>query len=689
MIGSRYREYITRHPRRVWLLAVCGALIAVCLIGSRLLAQNDEGIYLPFVSTNPDSNAAQTPVATGSETATTVPNPTGQPASTPASTFTPTRTPESAQQFNQRWDPPATATPTATPLRTYPDWIPGTYNLRQRVSEGWAEYRADGTFSERHATFGSAEVRLEEGEWFVSEDGAADQFVVESTNQNGEFKRRRYILEQVGNNGFRLSAGDAKVSSFLYERATPFEAINEEYVSRWMLGRWDTVASDAFFFIEDGTYEMYEIFSFQEPEGEPAETGQWSAFADTMIIQPDGEAIANTTYTIQEVTHRYFELTDGASSDPLHKMQRTKVFPPDSMSDFEGQYIARSTTINVSKDNADSYSAEIMRNGSIIQAMGKIDANGHLVLTGDERRYEPLVPHFNSLSSSNIFLPKWLIKMSTSGLPQAENLHGLWIDIDEPAPSERWFLPDGRYVHTQSLGQTEEGRYTVNDDAITFTPTCGASTDVSYILAGNQLVFPSDFDTYTFHYVPLKLPDIVAAMNERDEQEATANFEFANTTAPLGLMSVDFTSSVTAEISADENSNDLFADAVVFAGGQLYTLPQTTLYYHDVGHSTLVPVNTTICNVGSCVGLDLTESWQDKFHYWFFPNGRVQYYSENYLNPVEVNPPIPTITRSWGKYKVEDETIVIETDTGEAIRFELTLGRRQALLDGACYQNAQ
>ena len=680
----------------------------VSLIGytsfSTLSAQNGTDTYLPYVSSGQGSSTESTP--TGSRTEIPEPGETNTPTSVPtsastsaataastatqASTPTPTVTPTAASATisNDQWNPPATATATATPIRTYPDWVPGTYNVRQYKSEAWAEYRADGTFSERHATFGAADSTTAEGTWFVIEEAGFEQLVVEYTDQDGVAKMRRYVVEQVDDDGFRLAAGDAKVYSFLYERVTPVVALDGENVSRWVQGRWSvTIFLDfnSFFFAEDGTYEMYKIYSFAEPEGAPDETGQWSAWADKMIIQPDGESLENSTYAITSATDGFLQLEGGRFGDGNGGFLRQTFSPSESLSAFEGQYSAGDVTLTVEKEGDDAYSATILDDGNTITATGTVDESNRLVLSTAERTYDPMLPYFNALYQDGFRLPKWLYKMSSTALPRPMGLLGMWVNASSSSGSERWFLPNGRYVSKFSSLQSE-GTYTVSDEAITWDPDCGSPSASEYILTDNQLVFPDSSATLTFHYVPLKLPDLIASIAARDEQEAITNFEFSTDTAPLGVRETDFIEPAFGEITVDSNRADVFEDPVVFDGQQLYTWPQEIIYYLNTSGS-LVPVNPAYCAFGSCSDLDFTQGWQDKFHYWFFPNGRVQYYHESFLNAVSTSPPTPSITRSWGKYKIEDETITILSDLGETLTFNMTIGRRRALFNEICFEN--
>lgn len=649
-----------------------------------LIAQDDIDVYLPLVNSGQEAAGVENPTAENpTPAAEQTPDGTANETATP----TPTATTGQVNDFNVAWIPPATATPTAIPIRTYPDWVPGTYNVRQKISEGWAEYRADGTYSERYATFGSETIGTEEGEWFVIDEGGYLQMVVSFIDEEGLQNFRRYIIEEVSD-GFRLSAGDVKVYSFHYERVTPVKALDGENVSRWVQGRWNlTLFLDfnSFFFSEDGTYEMYKIYSFDEPEGDPAETGRWSAFGNKMIIQPEGESLENSTYTILGATEGFLNLTGGRIGEGDDGMLRSTFHRAESMEELEGQYIAGSTTLNVEKEADGTYMAQILTRGETTQATGTVNESGRLNLTTDERTYDPLVPYFNAFEYDSFELPRWITKMSTTRLPQPDSLHGMWVNQGSSSASERWLLPGGRYFSIFGSSQTE-GTYTVTDETITFDPLCGSPSEQPYIWTQNQLVFPDRTATVTFHYVPLKLPDLLAEVARFDERQAMDNLDFATNTAPLSNRDGAFITPATSEIAVDVNRENVFADAVVFAGQQLYTWPQTAIYYLD-GSGNLVPVTPITCALGGCSGLDLSQGWQEKFHYWFFPNGRVAYYNESYLNAVSTAPVTPAVTRTWGKYKIDDEQILIETDLGETINFELTVGRRRAVTSEICFEN--
>lgn len=626
-----------------------GLSILLLLVGisfanrAATFAQNGDHLYLPLVISSQQQNPSQ-PIPT---------------ATLPAA--------------NNPWMPPPTATATATPQRTYPAWVPGTYNIRAQRLEGWGEYRADGTFAEQFSTFGAPGIQKATGEWFVA-DG---ELVVEFTNQTGQAFRRHFLIEEIAGEGFRIAAGDAKLTAYLYERMTPVKAVDGQYVSHWMRGRWDSIfPSYAWLFHEDGSYDRYET-SFSGELKTLIEAGQWSAVANQMVIQPAGAILVNSTYTITTATEDFLQIVNQEKAG--WSLWRKNWYPSASMNEYDGQYITNDTTLTIVKDGETNYAATLLMNGVPNQATGRVDDYGRLVLTSaNGQSYPPLQRYFNALFEQGPVLPKWLTKVSETTLPAPENYDGFWVE----ANSELSLLPDGRYIRLFHSIQNE-GTYAVEDGIITFDPLCERPYTYTVSLIGNQMVQTSGSTVFTHHYVPRKLPDVLASIAQRDEAEAVRSAEFAAHT-PLAAVDPTYITPVVGEVSLDPNRTDIYPNATTFAEPQVYDFYSDVTYYFDE-RGYFIAVTPLICaiNPDFCRTIDYGRgSWKDKFHYYFYPNGRFLIYYETYYNATSLVPVTPTIQRWWGKYKIEHETII-----SESTQFPLLLGRRRAMHGENCLDN--
>lgn len=609
-------------------------------------AQEHNQVYLPLIANGQQQSTAE---ATAVATPTSAPN---------------------------RWTPLPTATATAMPNRTYPTWLPGTYNVRFRTGEGWSEFRTDGTFSEQLNTFSASASPITKGKWFVADN----ELVVEFVDTAGKSIRRHFMLEKVEGEGFRIAAGDAKLEAYLYERMTPVKAVDGQYVSQWVRGRWDAIFQ-AFLFNEDGTYDLYETSPYGELKT-LIEQGEWSAAANRMVIQPKGEILANSTYTITTATDGYLKLT---SATKALSLLRKTWYPPASMSEYEGQYIAGNMTLTVKKATDANYTATLLLDGVPSQATGVVDEYGRLVLTkANGELYPPLQRHFNALVQDGYSFPQWLVKVSGTTLPEPGNHAGLWMEEGLSYTTELWLLPDGRYFRLSNLSSSNaQGTYTLGANTITFDPICEKPYTYSVSFTGDQMVQTSGSTTFTYHYVPSKLPDLLASIASRDEAESNANAEFAAHTV-LAAVNPTYVSPAIGEISVDEHRTDIYPNAITFANEQLYDWYTDVTYYFDktgnfVGVSPLLcAINPSLCaNINYGLG-----SWKDKYHYYFYPNGRFLVYYETYVNAISLSPVTPTIQRWWGKYRIKNETIISESD-----QFPLALGRRRVMFGENCLDN--
>ncbi|MCB0061354.1 MAG: hypothetical protein KDE19_04545, partial [Caldilineaceae bacterium] len=562
-----------------------------------------------------------------------------------------------------RWVPLATATPTVTPVPTYPNWVPGIYNIQLDAREGWATYHADGTFSERFATFGGAATEPTHGEWFVSQG----QLFVNFVDSAGLSQQRHYLIERV-DNGFRLAGGDARLAAYFYERRDPLPAVDthgagSNVVSQWMRGKWRGtwgLTTYEFYFHENGRYETYAL----PGNGEPIEEGRWSAWADTLIMQPTGATIADSTYTIDSATQNFVTISSGRYGESDFGMLRDSYTPPRSMDDYEGQYIADGVTITIQKGSGgafqpgiiDTYTAEVIADGNVLHFGGMLGEDGRLILTNSDGStdYEPIRLHLNGLHYGRFELPEWLTKVSERALPAPETVHGLWVRSSEfSADSDLWLLPDNRYVALERAGGNTyqvEGSYTLANEQITFAARCGAPKSFAVRMVGDQLVLRDDHLTLTYHYVPGKLSDLVAAVANADEAQSVQAAEFAER---LFLTKVNMAYSLHShrDLPLDPTPDNSFPNATVFGEPVRFTLVQEASYYKDLDGA-LIAVNPRdfLFNYPIVDTIDFLQGpWQDKIQYDFYPNGRFFMYAETYADAQSLAPVAPQVQAGWGR----------------------------------------
>lgn len=628
------------------------SMMVLMSLGSRaLFSQNsDTGCnrsYLPIVSTQNSSGSSEAPgdITVESVCGTNVISPegSGTPATpTPASIATSTPT--------SYWDPGPTATITPTPIPNYPNWVSGTYNIlfNNNVDqyEVWAEYQANGTFTEEYSLLGSPDSFTVTGTWFEN-DG---QLYVDSPDQNGTVASRHFPIEQI-EDGFRITGGDLGLKSRLFERVELIDAVGDVYVSRWMQGHWlFRVAATIYtiYFDTDGTYELYQAYYGVDELVNPVESGQWSIRADQMILQPAGAAVDASTHVVTSATFDIVKISGGRFGVGTISLIRKSWIPQGSMLEFEGQYIGGDSTLIVEKNEEDSYDVRIINNGISTDASGELIQNIALQLTdGAGQVYGPYMPQFNQIVKYMDDFPIAVLN-KVSDQPVSSpltNEYGVWLvdSTDSVKQNELWFLPDGKYINFQ-LESRIEGTYFINGETITFDPYCSAPETRAINFIEDQMVQSGNGQTYTFHHVQAKLPDIIAEITKRDESIEAANKEFADT-HKLDAIDSSYVIVPTATIFSDANVDDVFENVTVFAEREWYfrTTPAASL----------------------------------TIDYHFFPNGRMQ--SHAALQDGSIH--------RFGKYRIENEIVTIQHD-GEAERqLPLQLGRRQIVIDELCYEH--
>lgn len=603
--------------------------------------------YLPIVSAR--SNASKTgtsdSITVGPPCVENIDSPEGSGTpETSSATDTPTSTPTSY------WDPKPTATVTPTPVPNYPAWIPGTYNIvfSNNVDqyEVWAEYQADGTFTEEYSLLGNSELSVTEGIWFENNG----QLHVKTPDEGGTVMHRHFSIQQIEDD-FRITGGDLGLKSRLFEQVEPVDAVGDVYVSRWMQGYWlFRVAATIYtiHFDADGTYNLYQAYYGVDELVNPVESGQWSFRADQLSIQPTDATVDASIHIVNSATFNVVEISGGRFGAGTISLTRKTWTPPDSMLKFEGKYLGGDSTLIVDRNETGDYDVRIINSGATIEAMGTLVHDIALQLTdGEGQVYGPYLPRFNQIVKYMDNFPiSVLNKVSDLPIPFTPmSEHGVWLvnSTDPVKQNELWLLPDGRYINL-ALASRTEGTYLLDGETITLDPDCAAPENRTVYFAENQMVHIGNGQRHTFHYVQAKLSDVVAEVRKRDEGVEIENKQFADS-HQLGAIDLTYVIQPVETIWADANVDAVYENVMVFA--------EREWYFRDAPATSLT------------------------VDYHFFPNGRMQSHAELNDSPIH----------RFGKYKIENEVVIMQHDGETERRLPLRLGRREIVIDEICYEH--
>lgn len=277
----------------------------------------------------------------------------------------------------------------------------------------------------------------------------------------------------------------------------------------------------------------------------------------------------------------------------------------------------------------------------------------------------------------------------------APGLVGTWTHLEDfgygvTIEKSLHLLPDGRYVYVASgdFPVQEEGRYAVTSGRIAFAPHCSADYDVEVQLAGDELAVTSvdmfgDATTTVYRLEPGSPGSVVGMMTAIDAERA--DFHAQTPTGPV----VPGARSPEPGFPVDPAPERHVPGATVFVEGELYSYVSSYTYVMDI-YGRLQTVNSSdiVFNTPKLATLDYTRGeYRDSGLWLLSPNGRAYLEYKTYWNAVDIttNPLTPNIVSAWGRYRIEGDDVVVETDDGEQITLELLFGRRKLSQNDLCF----
>ena len=253
-----------------------------------------------------------------------------------------------------------------------------------------------------------------------------------------------------------------------------------------------------------------------------------------------------------------------------------------------------------------------------------------------------------------------------------------------------YFLPDGRYFYVESgdFPVQEEGRFSVAGGQLTFEPFCSPDYSADFQLGGAQLSVATvdvfgDTTTSLYQLEPGSPVGVVQEIAAVDAERAA--FHARTPTGPIqpGARAPE------PGFPIDPSPERTFAPATAFSEGELYTRFSAYTYVMDfLGQLQTVNASDIAFNTAKMATLNYSRGeYRDSGLWLFAPNGRVFLKFESYWNALDIStdPITPSVVSAWGRYRIENDTIFVETDVGEQLTLELIAGRRQLSQDGLCF----
>lgn len=281
----------------------------------------------------------------------------------------------------------------------------------------------------------------------------------------------------------------------------------------------------------------------------------------------------------------------------------------------------------------------------------------------------------------------------------ATGLEGTWTTLEDygygvVVEKSIHLLPQGRYIYVESgdFPFQEEGRYQLDGGRLVFLPFCGADHSVDIQRSGERLdvtaVDTFGDTTVTVYQLEPGSPGRVGQMLADIDAERAA-FHARAPTGPIrpGVQAPE------PGYPPDPNPDRIFTGATVFSEGELYTFFSAFTYVMDLnGRLQTVNSSDVVLNTPKMATLDYTRGeYRDTALWLFRPNGRVLVRYESYWNALDIGtvPITPTVTASWGRYRIEGDGVRVETDEGEQLELELIMGRRKLRQGGLCFDEIE
>lgn len=337
---------------------------------------------------------------------------------------------------------------------------------------------------------------------------------------------------------------------------------------------------------------------------------------------------------------------------------------------------------------------------ALVLAGGGLEGELYLTPAAADRPRDPVTP--GALPDTSDTMPT--VSGSQQAIRLSDGLVGTWRYYQEKeflTEEERfYFLPNRRYI-TASFSQVpgyeaerlqEEGVYRRSDRQLVLRPYCsyeGKTFDLDLqaqqlALSGRNILDEPFSYTYVLEAgAEATLAEMRAVEAERERLNQTY---LART--PIG--SIQTGTFVKTDLPVDSDPSNSYPDAVVFSEGELYTFVSEWSYVFDI-YGQLQSVNAAdiAFNTPKMATLDYSKgTYRDTAQRFFLPNGRFYSVTELYGTASPTQPPTPQTTVFWGKYRIENDTLVVEEDAGTVTEY-LLLGGRRALTPaegGTCYK---
>ncbi|MGF1625129.1 MAG: hypothetical protein ACFCVH_09610, partial [Alphaproteobacteria bacterium] len=506
------------------------------------------------------------------------------------------------------------------------------------------------------------------------------------TTAEGE-PERRYRLERINADAFRLAGGELGLDTRLYRRVEPLA--EGEIPAAWFVGTWEGRSGLEWLVLTLGADGRQ-----TSRLGDGAlDAGSWHAVPGQLVLADDGAAAIG--YRAEVPDGGQLNLSGGNLGSTTLFLRRTAMPTPGDP--LAGQFVGGDMTLLLER-RAGGIAARGFLRGEPMAVEAELADDGTLSLRFPEGAggVQQGTAYYNGLGLSDGYQNSWLEKQAERPLPLPDGLEGEWMYASWEASSSYAFLADGRYVATYTSSAdgaaplVTDGTFARDGNRLTLDPECAAPTDYRLALGGPQLMLGSAFsdgsDGTTYHFVPDSPATVAAMIAARD---ATWAAEDAAWEARLALApaTTGAPNTPTSEVPVDPSPETVFADATAFASSQVYLWQSDYSYVQMQGEPGLLYSVTTgqlILDRNLAARIDWTRGqYNDSVKIFLYPNGRMFSRIESYVGAqVRVDAVIPQITTAWGRYRVEGDLIV-----GDEEEIELLHGRRRIRSAELCLDN--
>lgn len=493
---------------------------------------------------------------------------------------------------------------------------------------------------------------------------------------------RRYLLERIGAQAFRLAGGDLGLDTRLYRRVEPAAA--GEIPAAWFVGTWEGNSGLEWLVLTLGADgRQTSALGDDAPDA-----GSWHAAPGQLVLADDGAAAV--AYDAEAPNGGQLTLSAGNLGGTVLFLSRTSMPTPGDP--LAGQFIGEELTLLLEREG-EGIAARAFLRGTPLAVEAAIAGDDTVALRFPDGEEQQATAFYNGLSLSNGYSSIWLEKQAERPMPLPDGLAGEWMYASwDGARSSYAFLADGRYVAIYDSPAegvaplVTDGTFVRDGASLTLDPECDAPGDYTLALAGPQLLLGSAYSSITYHFVPDSPATVAAVMGERDAAQAAEDTAWE---ARLALAPAATTAPVppTSEVPVDPAPGDVYPGATAFAAPQVYLWQSDHSYVQMLGEPGLlysVTPGRLIMDQGLSARIDWTRGeYRDSMKIFLYPNGRMFSRIESYVGAqVRADAVVPTVTTAWGRYRVEGDRIV-----GDDAGIELLHGRRRARTAELCLDN--